>query len=107
MITFPELKELLCLQSTTSDLVVQVVTIAESMRLQAVLATYGIATQTPNEIEPVRIWSQWEMVKVYQNLGKNDKLGLKGRPPRPIGSLGSSKVGGKFSIRKVLYHGTS
>lgn len=74
------------------DLVVQVVMIAESMRLQAVLATYGIQTQTPTEIEPVQIWSQWEMVKVYQHLGKNDALGLKGRPMRPIGILGSSKV---------------
>jgi len=32
------------------DLVVQVVTIAESIRLQSVLATYGIQTQTPNEV---------------------------------------------------------
>ena len=74
------------------DLVVQVVMIAESMRLQAILATYGIQTQTPNEIEPVQIWSQWEMVKVYQLLGKNHALGLNGRPPRPMGVLGSSKV---------------
>ncbi len=81
----------------SADLVVQVVTIAESMRLQAVLATYGIQTQTPNEIEPVQIWSQTELVKVYQNLGHNKKLGLKGRPPRPIGSLGTSKVNGQGS----------
>lgn len=66
--------------------------IAESMRLQAVLQTYGIQTQTPSEIEPVQIWSQWEMVKVYQHLGRNEHLKLKGRPKRPIGSLGTSKV---------------
>ena len=67
-------------------------TIAESTRLQAMLATYGIQTQTPNEIEPVQIWSQWDMVKIYERLGHNDKLGLDGRPSRPIGSLGSSKI---------------
>eukprot|EP00094_Tigriopus_californicus_P001875 TCALIF_01806-PC protein Name:"Similar to CG8475 Probable phosphorylase b kinase regulatory subunit beta (Drosophila melanogaster)" AED:0.51 eAED:0.51 QI:0/0.4/0.33/0.66/1/1/6/0/355 len=78
--------------TSANDLVVQVVMIAESMRLQAVLQTYGIQTQTPSEIEPVQIWSQWEMVKVYQHLGRNEHLKLKGRPKRPIGSLGTSKV---------------
>ena len=80
------------IQAPTSDLVVQVVTIAESMRLQAVLATYGIQTQTPNEIEPVQIWSHSEMVKVYEYLGRSESLGLKGRPSRPLGALGTSKV---------------
>ncbi len=79
-------------QAASVDLVVQVVTIAESIRLQSVLATYGIQTQTPNEIEPVQIWPQSEMVKVFEKLGRNEMLGLSGRPARPIGSLGSSKV---------------
>ncbi|GBO39445.1 putative phosphorylase b kinase regulatory subunit beta, partial [Araneus ventricosus] len=77
---------------TASDLVVQVVLIAESMRLQAMMATYGIHTQTPHEVEPVQIWSPSQLVKVYEYLGVSKKLGLKGRPPRPIGALGTSKV---------------
>jgi hypothetical protein len=32
------------------------------------------------------------MVKVLERLGQNDRLGLSGRPVRPIGALGSSKV---------------
>lgn len=32
------------------------------------------------------------MVKVYEYLGVNKKLGLNGRPVRPIGSLGTSKL---------------
>lgn len=79
-------------QGTASDLVVQVVLIAESMRLQAMMATYGIHTQTPHEVEPVQIWPPRELVKVYEYLGVNKKLGLTGRPPRPIGALGTSKV---------------
>ncbi|XP_022700055.1 probable phosphorylase b kinase regulatory subunit beta isoform X2 [Varroa jacobsoni] len=75
-----------------ADLVVQVVLIAESQRLQAMMATYGIQTQTPHEVEPVQIWSPTELVKVYEHLGFNQKLGLKGRPPRPIGALGTSKL---------------
>lgn len=71
---------------------VQIVLIAESMRLQAMMATYGIQTQTPHEVEPVQIWSSTQLVKVYENLGVNRKLNLQGRPARPIGSLGTSKV---------------
>ncbi|XP_059616848.1 probable phosphorylase b kinase regulatory subunit beta isoform X1 [Phlebotomus argentipes] len=77
---------------TATDLVVQIVLIAESMRLQAMMATYGIQTQTPHEVEPVQIWSSTKLIQVYQQLGVNEKIGLTGRPPRPIGSLGTSKV---------------
>ncbi|XP_011701114.1 PREDICTED: probable phosphorylase b kinase regulatory subunit beta isoform X2 [Wasmannia auropunctata] len=79
-------------QGTHTDLVVQIVLIAESMRLQAMMATYGIQTQTPHEVEPVQILSSTQLVKVYQKLGVNKKLDLQGRPARPIGSLGTSKV---------------
>lgn len=70
----------------------QIVLIAESMRLQAMMATYGIQTQTPHEVEPVQIWSSTQLVKVYESLGVNRKLKLSGRPVRPVGSLGTSKV---------------
>nr|CAI5845347.1 unnamed protein product [Callosobruchus analis] len=79
-------------QGTATDLVVQIVLIAESMRLQAMMATYGIQTQTPHEVEPVQIWSSTQLVKVYQNLGVNHKLKLQGRPVRPVGALGTSKI---------------
>ncbi|XP_037042140.1 probable phosphorylase b kinase regulatory subunit beta isoform X2 [Bradysia coprophila] len=79
-------------QGTATDLVVQIVLIAESMRLQAMMATYGIQTQTPHEVEPVQIWSSTQLIKIFQELGVNDKIGLTGRPPRPVGSLGTSKV---------------
>lgn len=62
------------------------------MRLQAMMATYGIQTQTPHEVEPVQILSSMQLVKVYEKLGVNNKLNLQGRPARPIGSLGTSKV---------------
>ncbi|XP_033229285.1 probable phosphorylase b kinase regulatory subunit beta isoform X1 [Belonocnema kinseyi] len=77
---------------THTDLVVQIVLIAESMRLQAMMGTYGIQTQTPHEVEPVQILSSSQLVKVYQKLGINSKMNLQGRPARPIGSLGTSKI---------------
>lgn len=79
-------------QGAATDLVVQVVLIAESMRLQAMMGTYGIQTQTPHEVEPVQIWSSKQLEKVYKNLGVDNKLKLTGRPMRPIGSLGTSKI---------------
>ncbi|XP_044743853.1 probable phosphorylase b kinase regulatory subunit beta isoform X2 [Chrysoperla carnea] len=79
-------------QGTATDLVVQIVLIAESARLQAMMATYGIQTQTPHEVEPVQIWSSAQLVSAYECLGVSAKLGLRGRPARPIGSLGTSKV---------------
>lgn len=44
------------------------------------------------QVEPVQIWSSTELIKVYQHLGVNSKVGLSGRPSRPVGSLGTSKV---------------
>ena len=46
--------------SAASDLVIQVVMISESTRLQCMLANYGIQTQTPTEVEPVQIWPPGE-----------------------------------------------
>lgn len=43
-------------------------------------------------MEPVQIWSSTQLVQHYKQLGVNEKLGLSGRPPRPVGSLGTSKV---------------
>lgn len=84
--------------TASQELVVQIVMIAESTRLQAMLANYGIQTQTPTEVEPVQIWPAGELVKVLKSMGQNSRIGLNGRPERPIGSLGTSKlyrVGGK------------
>ncbi|ETE72965.1 Phosphorylase b kinase regulatory subunit beta [Ophiophagus hannah] len=75
-----------------NDLVVHVALIAESQRLQVFLNTYGIQTQTPQQVEPIQIWPQQELVKAYFHLGINGKLGLSGRPDRPIGCLGTSKI---------------
>ena len=74
------------------DIVIQTVLIAESVGLQQTLATYGIQTQTPHQIEPIQIWPPAELTRAYEQLGVNSKMGLSGRPPRPIGGLGTAKV---------------
>uniref|UniRef100_A0A8C4F5M5 Phosphorylase b kinase regulatory subunit n=1 Tax=Dicentrarchus labrax TaxID=13489 RepID=A0A8C4F5M5_DICLA len=49
-----------------NDIVIHVALIAESQRLQVFLNTYGIQTQTPQQVEPIQIWPQKELVKVTQ-----------------------------------------
>ncbi|XP_059167823.1 phosphorylase b kinase regulatory subunit beta-like isoform X2 [Physella acuta] len=79
-------------KGTAPDLVIQIVLISETSRLQQLLGTYGIQTQTPHQIEPIQIWSPKELTKAYEYLGINKKLGITGRPSRPFGVLSTSKV---------------
>ena len=88
-------------QSSPVDLVVQIVLIAESVRLQQMLATYGIQTQTAHQIEPMQIWPPGELVKAYEQLGVNNKLNLTGRPARPFGGLGTAKVRKQLNVLLV------
>uniref|UniRef100_A0A0N5AQ64 Phosphorylase b kinase regulatory subunit n=1 Tax=Syphacia muris TaxID=451379 RepID=A0A0N5AQ64_9BILA len=83
--------------------VVQVALIAESSRLQMMLSTYGISTQTPLELEPVQIWPSWKLVKIFESLGKNEKLHLGGRPARPFGPLNTSKIFKLFGDTILCY----
>ncbi|KAJ7985910.1 hypothetical protein DPEC_G00345370 [Dallia pectoralis] len=75
-----------------NDTVVHVALIAESQRLQVFLNTYGIQTQTPQQVEPIQIWAQKELVNAYRFLAINQKLGLSGRPERPVGCMGTCKI---------------
>ncbi|VDM17108.1 unnamed protein product, partial [Hydatigera taeniaeformis] len=77
--------------SRPATMCIQMILIAESNRLQQILATYGIRTQTPVEIEPLKLWPPATIVKAFAFMGFNKRLGLKGRPPRPLGCLGTSK----------------
>lgn len=38
--------------------------------LQVFLNTYGIQTQTPQQVEPIQIWAQKELVKVRNSAFK-------------------------------------
>ncbi|XP_035376622.1 phosphorylase b kinase regulatory subunit beta isoform X2 [Electrophorus electricus] len=75
-----------------NDVVIYVALIAESQRLQVFLNTYGIQTQTPQQVEPIQIWPQQSCVRAYRFLAMNKKLGLSGRPERPVGCIGTCKI---------------
>ena len=76
--------------------VVQIALLAEDEDLQAELATYGIATQTPAQLAPIEVRQARELATVYQQIGFNHKLGLTGRPMRRLRSLMTSRI---FRIR--------
>jgi phosphorylase kinase alpha/beta subunit len=78
------------------ETVVQIALLAEDEDLQASLAVHGIATQTPKQVEPIQVRQAGELSAAYTQIGRNDKLGLTGRPVRRLRSLTTSRV---FRIR--------
>lgn len=76
--------------------IVLIALLAEDEALQARLAAYGIATQTPKQVEPIQVRQAQDLADVYTQIGRNDKLGLSGRPMRRLRSLTTSRV---FRVR--------
>ncbi|NMG19728.1 glycoside hydrolase family 15 protein [Brasilonema bromeliae] len=76
--------------------VVQIALLAEDEDLQAKLAVHGIETQTPKQVEPIQVRQADDLSAIYTQVGRNDKLGLTGRPVRRLRSLTTSKI---FRIR--------
>jgi phosphorylase kinase alpha/beta subunit len=74
------------------DPVVQIALLAEDADLQAQLAAYGIATQTPEQVAPIQVRQATELSSIYAQLGRCDSLGLTGRPVRRLRSLTTSRI---------------
>jgi len=75
---------------------VQIALLAEDERLQADLATYGIETQTLSQVSPIQVRQSEDLSAIYQQIGRNDKLKLTGRPVRRLRSLTTSRI---FRVR--------
>ncbi len=75
---------------------VQIALLSENEALQSQLAAYGIATQTPIQAESFQVREAQELATVYTQIGRNDKLGISGRPARRLRSLTTSRI---FQIR--------
>ncbi|BAT54975.1 Phosphorylase kinase alphabeta [Nostoc sp. NIES-3756] len=74
------------------DALVQIALLAEDEDLQAELAVYGIETQTPKQVAPIQVRQASELSTIYTQIGRNDKLGLTGRPVRRLRSLTTSRI---------------
>jgi phosphorylase kinase alpha/beta subunit len=71
---------------------VQIALLAENETLQTILSNYGIATQVPWQVEPIQVRRASELAAVYMQIGRNDALGLTGRPPRRLRSLTTARI---------------
>ncbi len=71
---------------------VQIALIAEDEELQTRLADFGITTQTPSQVAPIRIRRGEELAQVFSRVGLNPRLGLQGRPLRRPRSLASARA---------------
>lgn len=74
------------------EAMVQIALLAEDEDLQAELELHGIETQTPKQVAPIQIRKAEELSQIYTQIGRNDKLGLTGRPARRLRSLTTSKI---------------
>jgi phosphorylase kinase alpha/beta subunit len=79
-----------------SETLVQIALLSEDEELQDELATYGVQTQTPQQVEPIQVRQAGELSAIYMQIGRNDKLKLTGRPVRRLRSLTTSRI---FKIR--------
>ncbi|MFE4106355.1 glycoside hydrolase family 15 protein [Almyronema epifaneia] len=76
--------------------IVQIALLAEDEALQTELATYGVLTQIPSQIEPIQVRTSYDLSQIYAQIGRNAKLRLSGRPIRRLRSLTTSRI---FHIR--------
>ncbi|MEA5551817.1 glycoside hydrolase family 15 protein [Anabaena cylindrica UHCC 0172] len=81
----------LCINKKREALI-QIALLAEDEELQAKLEVHGIETQTPTQVEPIQVRKAGDLSHIFTQIGRNDKLGLTGRPVRRLRSLTTSRI---------------
>jgi phosphorylase kinase alpha/beta subunit len=66
--------------------------LAQDEAVQNSLMKYGIRTQTLAAIAPIQIREANELADAYTHVGRNDRIGLTGRPLRQLRTLATSKM---------------
>ncbi len=74
------------------DCKLQIQLLAQDEDVQNSLMEYGISTQTRAEIAPIQIREASELAEAYTQVGRNDRIGLTGRPFRQLRALATSKI---------------
>ncbi|KAM9497458.1 phosphorylase b kinase regulatory subunit alpha, skeletal muscle isoform-like [Salvelinus alpinus] len=82
------------------DVVVQVSILAETDHIKHLLMKQGIDAETLEDFHPIRVQPSRVLSHIYARLGRNQRLGLTGRPYRRIGILGTSKF---YIIRDTVF----
>lgn len=71
---------------------IQIALVAADEGVQKQLRQFGVPAQTPSEIVPIQVRDADELAAAYAQVGRNDKVGLSGRPLRQIRTLSTSKL---------------
>ena len=71
---------------------VQIALLAKDDEVKNELLQLGIRSQTAKEIHPLEIRDASILSKAYAQVGRNDRLGLTGRPLRQLRSLTTSRI---------------
>lgn len=74
------------------DVVVQVVVLADDVKLQDKLRRHDIHVQTVDEVKNIEVHSTQVLSQLYSYLGKYPKLDLSGRSSHDVGILSTSKL---------------
>jgi len=74
------------------DCKLQIQLLAQDEAVQNSLMKYGIRTQTLAAIAPIQIREANELADAYTHVGRNDRIGLTGRPLRQLRTLATSKM---------------
>lgn len=70
----------------------QIAILAQDETVQKNLVDYGIAAQTLSEISPIQVREASELAEAFTHVGRNDRIGLTGRPLRQLRTLATSKL---------------
>ncbi len=72
--------------------ILQIQLLAQDESVQQTLKEHAIQTQTLAEIAPIQIREANELAEAYSHVGRNDRIGLTGRPLRQLRTLATSKI---------------
>jgi phosphorylase kinase alpha/beta subunit len=70
----------------------QIQILAQDESVQNSLLANGIRTQTLAEMAPIQVREASELAAAYSHVGRNDRIGLTGRPLRQLRTLATSKL---------------
>jgi phosphorylase kinase alpha/beta subunit len=72
--------------------VIQFALLAEDEQVKAQLRNEGITSETHADIAPIQVRPAYQLAEAYTHIGRNDRLGLTGRPLKMLRTLATSQL---------------
>lgn len=74
------------------DCTVLIALLAEDDAVKRDLHAHGVPAQTLRDIQPIQVRDAGELAAAYTQVGRNDRIGLSGRPLRQLRPLATSRL---------------